>query len=107
MKKALTVILCLFVTVTLFSQKKDALVRGNVYDSNGGQPVPFANVILRGTSQGATTDANGFYQISSIKPGDYTLFVSFIGYDSIETKISVKEGEIFYNDDTPNIIAFL
>ena len=96
MKKALTVILCLFVTVTLFSQKKDALVRGNVYDSNGGQPVPFANVILRGTSQGATTDANGFYQISSIKAGDYTLFVSFIGYDSIETKISVKEGEIFY-----------
>lgn len=96
MKKVLTLILSLLVTATLFSQKSNALVRGNVYDSNGGQPVPFANVILRGTSQGGTTDVNGFYQISDVKPGDYTLFVSFIGYDSIEAKISVKDGEIFY-----------
>ena len=96
MKKILTLILCLSLTVTLFSQKNNALVRGNVYDSNGGQPIPFANVILRGTTQGGTTDVNGFYQIPNVKAGDYTLFVSFVGYDSVETKISVKEGEIFY-----------
>ena len=96
MKKILTLILCLSLTVTLFSQKNNALVRGNVYDSNGGQPIPFANVILRGTTQGGTTDVNGFYQIPNVKAGNYTLFVSFVGYDSVETKISVKEGEIFY-----------
>ncbi len=96
MKKTLIFILSIIATATLFSQKTAALVRGNVYDSNGGQPVPFANVILRGTAQGATTDVNGFYQISNVKAGEYTLFVSFIGYDSIEIKVSVKEGEIFY-----------
>ena len=95
MKNFLTLFLC-FIAFTLFAQKNTALIRGNVYDKNGGQPVPYANVLLRGTIQGATTDANGFYQISNVKAGDYALFISFIGYDSIETKITVREGEIAY-----------
>ena len=67
MKNFLTLFLC-FIAFTLFAQKNTALIRGNVYDKNGGQPVPYANVLLRGTIQGATTDANGFYQISNVKP---------------------------------------
>ncbi|MBL7818866.1 MAG: carboxypeptidase-like regulatory domain-containing protein [Saprospiraceae bacterium] len=97
MKKVLTLILLFLFVITLsFGQKSNAIIRGNIYDKNGGQPVPFANVVLRGTIQGATTDINGFYQISNVKAGDYTLFISFIGYDSIETKFSVREGEIVY-----------
>lgn len=96
MKKVFTLILCVLATATLFGQKSNAIIRGNVYDKNGGQPVPYANVILRGTTLGATTDANGFYQISNLKAGDYSLFVSFIGYDSIEMKINLKESEIAY-----------
>jgi hypothetical protein len=96
MKKLLTLIICVLATASLFSQKSNAIVRGNVYDKNGGQPLPYTNVLLRGTNLGATTDANGFYQISNLKAGDCTLFVSFIGYDSIETKITLKEGEIAY-----------
>lgn len=96
MKKIGTLLLCFFATVTLFGQKNNAVIRGNIYDKNGGQPVPFANVILRGTNQGATTDANGFYQISNLKAGDYTVFISFIGYDSSETKVSLRESEIAY-----------
>jgi hypothetical protein len=90
-------LLCGFAfTLTAVFAQKNAIIRGNIYDKNGGQPVPFANVILRGSAQGATTDLNGFYQISNVKAGDYTLFVSFIGYDSLEQKVTVSAGEIAY-----------
>jgi hypothetical protein len=90
-------LLCGFAfTLTAVFAQKNAIIRGNIYDKNGGQPVPFANVILRGSAQGATTDLNGFYQISNVKAGDYTLFVSFIGYDSLEQKMTVSAGEIAY-----------
>jgi CarboxypepD_reg-like domain/TonB-dependent Receptor Plug Domain len=78
-----------------FAQKA-AIVRGNVYDKANGQPVPFANVILRGTSLGSTTDLNGFFQINNAPVGEQTLFVSFIGYDSVETKVAITEGGIVY-----------
>jgi hypothetical protein len=84
-----------FTLAAVFAQKA-AIIRGNVYDKNGGQPVPFANVILRGSIQGATTDLNGFFQISNVKAGDYTLFVSFIGYDSTEQRVNIASGEIAY-----------
>ncbi|MDZ7876865.1 MAG: TonB-dependent receptor [Saprospiraceae bacterium] len=85
----------IFILVSVFAQKA-AIIRGNVYDRNGGQPVPFANVVLRGSTQGATTDLNGFFQISNVKAGDYTLFVSFIGYDSLEQRVNISSGEIAY-----------
>ena len=87
---------CFTLTTAAIFAQKSAIIRGNVYDKNGGQPVPFANVVLRGSTQGATTDLNGFFQISNVKVGDYTLFVSFIGYDSLEQKINISSGEIAY-----------
>ena len=96
MKKFYSLIFLFFGAATLLSAQKNGVVRGNVYDKNGGQPVPYANVILKGTAQGGTTDANGFYQISSVKQGDYTLFVTFIGYDTVETRVKVTEGGIVY-----------
>ena len=87
---------CFTLTTAAIFAQKSAIIRGNVYDKNGGQPVPFANVILRGSTQGATTDLNGFFQIINVKAGEYTLFVSFIGYDSSEQKINVAAGDIAY-----------
>ena len=95
LKKTLLLCLLTFIVAATFAQK-NAIIRGNVYDKNGGQPVPFANVILRGSTLGATTDLNGFFQISNVKAGNYSLFVSFIGYDSLEQKVSVSLGEIAY-----------
>jgi hypothetical protein len=96
MKQFLLFLFFAFTSSLLYSQKGTAIIRGNIYDKNGGQPIPYANVILKGTTQGGTTDANGFYSISNVKAGEYSLFVSFIGYDSVEQKITVRDGEIAY-----------
>lgn len=69
-------------------------IRGFVYDKSSGEPIIFTNVYLKGTSFGASTDVNGFYQISKIEPGDYVLTVSYLGYDTISENVTVKKGQI-------------
>ena len=90
-------LLLLFVTLScaLFAQKT-TIVRGNVYDKANGQPIPYANVLLRGTTLGATTDVQGFFQINNAPLGEQTLFVSFIGFDSLAVTLQLMEGNIAY-----------
>lgn len=78
--------------VLVFSQKGD--IRGNVYDKATGEPVEFASVFLEGTRYGTTTDKLGFYALASIPAGEYTLCVSFIGYDTVKFKLSLRNGQI-------------
>ena len=58
-------------------------------------PLIGANINLKGTFLGSTTDFNGVYRIDNIDPGKYTLLVSYIGYKSqeIELYISVYDSD--------------
>jgi hypothetical protein len=70
-------------------------IRGFVYLKDSGEPVLFTNVILKGTNIGNPTDVNGYFSITKVPPGDYTLMISStMGYDSLEQSITVKAGEI-------------
>ncbi|MCI0750325.1 MAG: DUF5686 and carboxypeptidase regulatory-like domain-containing protein [Flammeovirgaceae bacterium] len=56
-------------------------VRGKVTDASSGDPLPFVNVVFKGTSIGATTDFDGNYTITTSSPTD-SLIASYIGYKS-------------------------
>ena len=70
-------------------------ISGTVVDKDG-EPLLGANINLKGTYLGSTTDANGYYRIENIDPGKYVLMVSYIGYRSqeIEMYISVFESSL-------------
>lgn len=58
---------------------------GRLSDSEmNGEPLPFANVLIKGTSKGATTDMEGLYSITDLEPGVYTVIISFVGYETLE-----------------------
>jgi hypothetical protein len=69
-------------------------IRGTVTDSSNGQPIPYANVTLRGTSLGASTNSSGFYHISSVPPGTYVMMISQVGYRIKEHTVTVRENQI-------------
>jgi hypothetical protein len=69
-------------------------VRGFVYEKKNGEPIIFTNVVLKGTSIGAATDVNGFYSITKVPAGNYTLRVTSLGYDTLEMPVVVKGGDI-------------
>src|SRR3989442_13192854 len=80
--------------LTAFCSAQTANIRGFVYEKETGEPVIFTNVYLKGTTYGAATDVNGYYSITKIPPGDYTLMVTSMGYDSISIPVSVKANDI-------------
>ena len=89
--------LLLLLSISIFSAlafSQTGNIRGFVYDKNSGEPIMFCNVTLQGTTIGASTDVNGMYNISKVLAGDYTLTVTYIGYDSSAVNITLKSGKV-------------
>lgn len=63
-----------------------AQVSGTVIDAVSGKPLIGANILVVGTSHGATTDANGKYQLTVPSLQD-TLRISYIGYTTKKVPI--------------------
>ncbi|MBL7895588.1 MAG: TonB-dependent receptor [Bacteroidia bacterium] len=69
-------------------------VRGFVYNKSDGEAVPFSNVYFKGTTIGANTDLNGFFSITKVPPGKYTLLITNLDFDTITEDITITAGEI-------------
>ena len=80
--------------LTASSFAQNATIRGFVYNKKNGEPVIFTNVFLVGTSMGAQTDVNGFYSITKIPAGSYTISINAIGFDPLEQQITVTAGQL-------------
>jgi len=84
-----------FLVVNSYGQSKYATVRGSVYEKKTQQPVLYTNVQLEGTSYGAVTDVNGYFTISKVIPGSYTILITYIGFDTLRKKVTLKVGDVF------------
>ena len=92
MKTKLTFLFIFLSQLTLFAQKGS--VRGFVYDKENGEAIMFCNVIIEGKSIGASTDVNGFFNITNVPVGKHTLFVTYVGYDTLRQEIVLKDKQI-------------
>lgn len=90
--------------LTLHAQDKLGSIKGTVYDKATGDPVPLANIVLEGTKIGTTTDNNGFFSITRLAPGDYTVVIKVLGYNKFIKNIKITEGkaliEKFFLEET-------
>ena len=84
----------IMITSVLAYAQGDNSIKGFVYEKSNGEPVMFANVFLQGTTHGSTTDINGYFSITRIPDGTYTIMVTSIGYDTISERVSVKGNQI-------------
>ena len=63
-------------------------VQGVVIDKDKGEPLPFANVLIKGTSIGAATDRNGKFTFVYETDKEFTIVVRFMGYKTQEQQFS-------------------
>lgn len=84
----------LFWIISLSSWSQSGNIKGFVYTKDNGEPALFTNVYLKGTKMGANTDVNGFFSITKIPPGTYTLLATYVGYDTSNEVISVASGQV-------------
>jgi TonB-dependent receptor len=62
---------------------------GTVKDAKSGDLLPGANVVFVGTGLGASTDMNGRYTIRGISAGEYRVKVSFVGFQTLDSKLTI------------------
>lgn len=84
-------IVFLLLSLCTFGQK--ATISGVITDKDlNNEPLAFANIVIKGTTNGATTDIEGKYAIETTA-GTHTLVFSFLGYESKELTLTIAEGE--------------
>ena len=90
MKKVLlTLSLVMFVTTIIFAQ---STIHGRIIENETENPIAFANISIA-DKKGTVSDENGYFKFENLKPGNYILRVSFIGYDSFTKNISIADKE--------------
>jgi hypothetical protein len=59
------------------------VIKGRVFNGASNEPVPFASIIITGSTIGSTSDLEGNFIFSGVKPGYYKLTVSSVGYEMV------------------------
>ncbi len=71
-------------------------IAGKLIDQElNGEPLPFANILIKGTTKGTQSDFDGLYEIANLEPGTYTVVFSYLGYETVELpNITVEAGKV-------------
>ena len=83
-KNLLSLLFSVFIGLQVFAQ--DKTVSGKVTSSEDGTPLPGVSITVKGTTKGASTDANGVYKIST--PANSILVFSYVGFTMREIQIN-------------------
>ena len=72
---------------------QESTPKGTLYgkvQSVTNEPLPGATVLIMGTKLGVAADENGNYELTKLKPGDYDIMFSFIGFKPVEKTVTVS-----------------
>ncbi len=81
MKNKNYIIILLFLLASLPVLAQTGKINGKIFDDISNEPILFANVIIKGTNIGTTSDLDGNFSFSGVTPGFVTLQASFVGYE--------------------------
>jgi TonB-linked SusC/RagA family outer membrane protein len=82
------IVLLVVMALATFIAYAQTTVTGTVTSSDDGQPIPFANVMIKGTTTGAFTDSKGMYSIKCTS--NATLIFSALGFSNVEIPVGGK-----------------
>lgn len=87
-KKVISLVLCFLALAVGTVSAQTLTVSGAVTDSSTGEGIPFASVMVKGTMNGNSADADGAYTLNVSNPSSAVLVFSAVGYASAEISVS-------------------
>lgn len=75
--KTLLLLLFIILSTGTFAQNTTSI---SGYIKDGNEIITGASVLIKGTKTGVTSNTEGYYELKNVKPGAYTLVVSYLGY---------------------------
>lgn len=94
MKLKYTFLLLFSILFSVFASAQVGKIRGFVLDKETEAPIPFANVVVEGTTNGAVANDEGYFILSNVPLGKQTVVTSFLGYETVKTEVTVNEVRI-------------
>ena len=94
MKRLIFIVLS---TIILHTISFSVDLTGRVIDASTGGGLAGANVTVGGTALGSASDDNGYYTISGIEAGSYSVSASYIGYESSASSVEVSDSDVTVN----------
>jgi iron complex outermembrane receptor protein len=91
-------LLCAFLMMSVMAFAQTGSIKGKVVDETN-QPLPGAAVSIDGTTSGGSTDVNGNYTISGLKPGTFTVTAKFLGYIALKKTVTVGNSVVTVDFD--------
>lgn len=76
--------------ITLCCTVSAQVISGTITDAKN-EVLPYSSIVVKGTTQGVSANSKGFYSIQ-LAPGNYTLLCQYIGYKSVERKLTLEKG---------------
>ncbi|MCB0575206.1 MAG: TonB-dependent receptor, partial [Saprospiraceae bacterium] len=99
MKNFLYTVVLILLPVLLTAQTEGkGSIRGNIFNKETAQEVGFATVRLEEANMGTISDVNGFFTITDVSTGQYTLVISLTGFETYRSQVEIKKGEILYQN---------
>ena len=92
LRTLLILVTALLITAPGYGQQS-AAVNGYITDSQTGETLLTANIALIDINRGTSSNNSGYYSITNIEPGTYTIVASYIGYRRFEEEITLEPGE--------------
>ncbi len=87
-KKLFSLLLCFFAIAIGTASAQALRVSGDVTDSSTGESIPFSSVMVKGTMNGVSADADGNYSITVGDPSSDVLVFSAVGYATQEIAVN-------------------
>src|SRR5277367_1729754 len=81
------ILICILFPFAALAQ--NGIISGTVTNADSKKPLPRASVFLSNSAIGSATGEDGKYILSGIRPGQYTLVVSILGYEEYSKTILV------------------
>jgi hypothetical protein len=75
---------------------QSATIRGHIYDEATGEAISFSNISLNGTTIRTVADLDGFFVLTDVPVGSYTVETAFIGYDTTRTTVTLLANQVKY-----------
>ncbi|MFK5982294.1 MAG: TonB-dependent receptor, partial [Flavobacteriaceae bacterium] len=94
MNKLITLLLLTITTIT-FSQETGSIVGAITDKDYNNEPLAFANVLIKDTSNGVISDIDGLFELNDLAVGTYIVVFSFVGYETTEIEnVTVEANKV-------------
>ena len=90
---AFVLVTAIMLPAIVFAQGVPGTIKGTIRDSETGEFLDYANVLIKGTNRGTMSLGGGVFYFQGLRPGEYTIEVLYLGYAPEQITVDVEPGE--------------